>query len=53
MGKKRARYNVLLRQFGRNFATVMVRQQGKGFYLTRKSFLLNIFSKTEINEISS
>ena len=28
----------------------LVRQQGKGFHLTPKGFLLNIFSKTQISE---
>ena len=32
---------------------VVVRQQGKGFYLTPKRVLSNIFSRTEISEIRS
>ena len=36
-----------------NFVTFLVRQQEKGFNFTPKSFPLDVFSRTQINEMSS
>ena len=41
------------RHFHRSSTKCLVREQGKGFYLTTKCFLLNIFSRTQITEIIS
>ena len=50
---KRRQNLFLLRHFCRTSAKIFGEvQQGKGFYLTPKCFLLNIFSRTQISEIT-
>ena len=43
----------LFRHFRRTSAQIFGRKTKKGFYLTPKCFLLNIFSRTQINELNS
>ena len=52
----KAKTLLLLCHFHRSSAKFLVRQfyiQGKGFYLTLKCFLMNIFSQTQISGTSS